>query len=137
MFGGGFSDIIFFMSVDWNYSNVRHYKNDCSAFSTVFIRLDVLVCLDENNISEDDRAIMSAAADHAAASEADIAEHDAIRDEWLDTMKPMIHKRLEWAVGKIADYDVRWTEREHGTDDDAKNDGGRTTETAKGNAAFR
>lgn len=36
-----------------------------------------------------------------------------IRKDFLDMMKPMVYKRLEWAVERILDYDLLWTECEH------------------------
>lgn len=36
-----------------------------------------------------------------------------IRKDFLDMMKPMIYNRLEWAVERILDYDLQWTECEH------------------------
>jgi len=34
-------------------------------------------------------------------------------------MKPMVCKRLEWAVGRIVDYDTQWPEHIHEINDTA------------------
>lgn len=44
-------------------------------------------------------------------------DYSTIREEWLDMMKPMIHKRMEWVVDRICEYDILWTECAHGPDD--------------------
>lgn len=41
------------------------------------------------------------------------ANNATIREEWVDLMKPMVHKRLEWVVDIISDYDFRLPECKH------------------------
>lgn len=36
-----------------------------------------------------------------------------IREEWLEIIRPMIYKRLEWAVEIISNYDKRLPECIH------------------------
>ncbi|VVC38463.1 Hypothetical protein CINCED_3A023853 [Cinara cedri] len=44
-----------------------------------------------------------------------------IREDWIEMTKPMIYKHLEWAVDRILDYNVRWTECQHRIDDETIN----------------
>lgn len=48
-----------------------------------------------------------------ATTEQTIDYSTVIRQEWLEMMKPMIYKRLEWAVDQIFNYDVLWLEYHH------------------------
>ncbi|XP_015364671.1 PREDICTED: uncharacterized protein LOC107162332 [Diuraphis noxia] len=40
-------------------------------------------------------------------------EYATMSEEWLEMIKPMIKKRLEWAVERISDYDFLWPECQH------------------------
>lgn len=40
-------------------------------------------------------------------------EFVTMSEEWFEMMKPMIKKRLEWAVERISDYDILWAECKH------------------------
>jgi hypothetical protein len=41
------------------------------------------------------------------------SEYATISEEWIEMIKPMIKKRLEWAIERILDYDILWTECIH------------------------
>jgi len=41
------------------------------------------------------------------------SEYAKMSEEWLEMIKPMIKKRLEWAVERILDYDILWPECNH------------------------
>lgn len=53
----------------------------------------------------------------------------AIREEWLEMMKPMIYKRLEWVVERISDFDTQWTNCKHGMDNTTNNINGTMLQT--------
>ncbi|XP_026807747.1 uncharacterized protein LOC113550231 [Rhopalosiphum maidis] len=40
-------------------------------------------------------------------------EYAKINEEWFEMIKPMIKKRLEWAIERILDYDILWRECKH------------------------
>lgn len=41
------------------------------------------------------------------------SDYAIISEDWIEMMKPMIKKRLEWAVDRISDFDILWTECKH------------------------
>ncbi|XP_025202638.1 uncharacterized protein LOC112599790 [Melanaphis sacchari] len=40
-------------------------------------------------------------------------DYTTVSKEWFEMIKPMIKKRLEWAVERISDYNILWTECKH------------------------
>lgn len=47
---------------------------------------------------------------------------EEMSEEWFEMIKPMIKKRLEWAVERISDYDILWSECKHENPNDAAKD---------------
>lgn len=41
------------------------------------------------------------------------SEYATMSEEWLEMIKPMIKKRLEWVVERLLDYDILWPECKH------------------------
>jgi hypothetical protein len=49
------------------------------------------------------------------------ADNSILREEWHELIKPMIYKRLEWAVTRIIDYNIQWSDCKHSTYEIEKN----------------